>query len=163
MPKIVNYGKFLETGSLQSNSVTRLVNFGGKCQILISFILSVAVDKCNYTTLVSLIARDTRVAHYSKSQIFVQKFNFDKTLQFFSGNPSCQQLKSANTQHFHEFSPKFFLTIFLVKSNLSTAQNSKTAAFSRVFTQNNWTIFLGKSKLNFWTKNEDFEQCEWCT
>ena len=23
------------------------------------------------------------------------------------------------------------------------------------------TIFLGKSKLNFWTKDEDFEQCAW--
>ena len=40
---------------------------------------------------------------------------------------------------------------FLVKSKLSTAKKSKTAAFSRVFTQNNSTIFLGKSKLNFWT------------
>ena len=43
------------------------------------------------------------LTHYSKSQIFVQKFNFDKTLQFFSGNQSCQQLKCANPQHFHEF------------------------------------------------------------
>ena len=42
--------------------------------------------------------------HYSKSQIFVQKFNFDKTFsrvfhtnsfwQFFSSNQMCQQLKS---------------------------------------------------------------------
>ena len=60
---------------------------------------------------------------------------------------------------FTSFSSKFFLTIFLVKSKLSTAKVSKTAAFSRVFTQNNWTTFLGKSKLNFWTTNEDFEQC----
>ena len=50
--------------------------------------------------------------------------------QFFSWNQSCQQLKSPKPQHFHEFSPK---TI-------------------RQF-------FLRKSKLNFWTKNEDFEQC----
>merc|ERR1712062_339702 len=50
-------------------------------------------------------------------------------------------------------------TILLVKSKFLTVQNSKTAVFSRVFTQNNSTIFLGKSKLNFWTKNEDFEQC----
>ena len=47
-----------------------------------------------------------------------------------------------------------------MKTKLSTAKKSKTAAFSRVFTQNNLTTFLGKSKLNFWTKNEDFEQCE---
>ena len=50
-----------------------------------------------------------RASHYSKSQIFVQKFNFDKTLQFFSGNKRCQQLKCANPQHFHEFfTQKFF-------------------------------------------------------
>ena len=55
---------------------------------------------------------------------------------------------------FTSFSPKFFLTIFLVKSKLSTAKKCQTAAFSRVFTQNNSTI---ESKLNFWTKNEDFE------
>ena len=62
-------------------------------------------------------------------------------------------------RHFHEFFTQIFLTIFLVKSKLSTAKKSKTTTFSRVFTQNNSTIFLGKSKLNFWTKNEDFEQC----
>ena len=78
-------------------------------------------------------------AHYYKSQIFVQKFNFDKAptvfhpnffWQFFSWNQSCQQLKSPKPQHFHEF-----------------------------FTQK-IDNFHGKSKLNFWTKNEDFEQCE---
>ena len=55
-------------------------------------------------------------AHYSKSQIIAQKFNFDKTptfsrvlhpnfffRQFFSWNQSCQQLKSPKPQHFHEF------------------------------------------------------------
>ena len=50
--------------------------------------------------------------HYSKSQIFVQKFNFDKT-----------------------------------------------PTISRVFHPKKVDNFLGKSKLNFWTKNEDFEQC----
>ena len=58
-------------------------------------------------------------------------------------------------QHFHEFFSQYFLTIFLMKSKLSTAKKSKTTTFSRVFPPN----FLGKSKLNFWTKNEDFEQC----
>ena len=79
---------------------------------------------------------------YSKSQIFVQKFNFDKTptfsrvfhpnffWQFFSWNQSCQQLKCPKPQLFHEF-----------------------------FTQK-IDNFLGKTKLNFWTKNEDFEQCD---
>ena len=50
--------------------------------------------------------------------------------QFFSWNQSCQQLKSPKPQHFYEF-----------------------------FTPKKSTIFLGKSKLNFWTKNEDFERC----
>ena len=57
-------------------------------------------------------------SHYSKSQILVQKFNFDKTptfsrvfnskffWQFFSWNQSCQQLKRPNPQHFHEFFTK---------------------------------------------------------
>ena len=48
------------------------------------------------------------LSHYSKSQIFVQKFNFDKPNEFFN--------------------------------------------------QNFFDNFLRKSKLNFWTKNEDFEQ-----
>ena len=54
-------------------------------------------------------------AHYSKIQIFVQKFNFDKTpniftsfspkffWQFFSWNQSCQQLESPKPQHFRDF------------------------------------------------------------
>ena len=54
--------------------------------------------------------------HYSKSQIFVQKFNFDKTPTF--------------SRVFH---PNFFLIIFLVKSKLSTAKKSKTTTFTRVF------------------------------
>ena len=41
---------------------------------------------------------------------------------------------------------------FLGKSKLSTAKKPQTAAFSRFCTQNNSTIFLGKSKLSFWTK-----------
>ena len=63
--------------------------------------------------------------HYSKSQIFVQKFNFDLT-------PS--------------FSPNTFLTIFLVKSKLSTAKMSKTTTFSQVFHPQKVDNVLGKSK-----------------
>ena len=55
--------------------------------------------------------------------------------QFFSWNQSCQQLKSPKPQRFHEF-----------------------------FTPKKIDNYLGKPKLNFWTKNEDFEQCviHWC-
>ena len=59
------------------------------------------------------------------------------------------------------FSTKFFLAIFLVKSKLSTAKKSKTTTFSRFFQPpKKIDNCLGKSKLNFWTKKEDFEQCE---
>ena len=34
-----------------------------------------------------------------------------------------------------------------------------TSHFQEFFYPKKSTIFLGKSKLNFWTKNEDFEQC----
>ena len=67
-----------------------------------------------------------------------------------------------NPQHFHEFFTQIFLAIFLVKSKLSTAKKSKTTTFSRVFHPIFFfdIFFLVKSKLNFWTKNEDSEQCE---
>ena len=55
-------------------------------------------------------------SHYSKRQIFVQNI-------------------------FTSFSPKIFLTIFLVKSKLSTAKKSKTTTFSRVFHPQKTTIF----------------------
>ena len=80
-------------------------------------------------------------SHYSKSQIFVQKFNFDKTPTF------------------SRFSPKIFLTIFFVKSKLSTAKKSKTPTFSRVFHPQKSIIFSKNQNWNFRQKNEDFEQC----
>ena len=52
------------------------------------------------------------------------------------------------------------MTIFLLKSKLSTAKKSKTTTFSRVFHPKKIDNFLGKSKLNLWTKNEDFEHCD---
>ena len=45
------------------------------------------------------------------------------------------------TQHFHKFFTQIFLTIFLVKSKLSTAKKSKTTTFSRVFHPKKSTIF----------------------
>ena len=65
-------------------------------------------------------------------------------------------------QFCHEFFTQIFLTIFLVKSKLSTAKKSKTKIFSRVFHPPKIDNFLGKSKLNFWTKNEDFVLCKRC-
>ena len=51
-------------------------------------------------------------------RIFYRQFKF-----FLGQNPNI----------FTSFSTKFFLTIFLVKSRLSTAKKSKTTTFSRVF------------------------------
>ena len=78
---------------------------------------------------------------YSKSQIFVQKFNF--------------YTKPTKPPTFSRvFHPNFFLTIFLVKSKLRSPNPQHLNIFTS-FSDN----FLRKSKLNFWTKNEDFEQC----
>ena len=76
-----------------------------------------------------------KVTFLSKSSILTKPQHFH---EFFTQNfvdnfsreiKSCQQLKSLKPQHFHEFFTKKI------------------------------DNFLGKSKLNFWTKNEDFEQC----
>ena len=74
-----------------------------------------------------------------KSQIFVQKSNFDKTPTF--------------SRVFH---PKFFLTIFLVKSNLSTAKKSKTKTFSRVFHPPKKRQFSREIKVEFLDKKWRF-------
>ena len=60
-------------------------------------------------------------SHYLKSQIFVQKINFEKK----------------KNQHFHEFVTQNFFDNFSREIKV-----------------------VNNSKLNFWTKNEDFEQCE---
>ena len=74
--------------------------------------------------------------HYSKSQIFVQKFNFDKT-------PTFSQVFLSN------FFDNFSREIKVVQNhNIFTS-----------FSPQKIDNFLGKSKLNFWTKNEDFEEC----
>ena len=65
-------------------------------------------------------------------------------------------------RHFHEFFTQIFLTIFLVKSKLSTAKKSKTTTFSRVFHSKNRQFsreikveFLDK-KWRFLKKNETY-------
>merc|ERR1712016_84704 len=84
------------------------------------------------------------MSHYSKSQIFVQKIDFDKTPTF--------------SRVFHS---NFFLTIFLVKSKLSTAKKSKTTTFSRVFHPKNRQFSREIKVEYFGTKNEDFEECRY--
>ena len=50
---------------------------------------------------------------------------------------------------FTSFSTNIFLTIFLVKSKLSTAKKSKTTTFSRVFLPKKSTIFSGNQSWIF--------------
>ena len=85
----------------------------------------------------------TLKAHYSKSQIFVQKFNLPRFYlkTFFLGKS-----KLSIFTHF------FFFDNFFVKSKLSTPKKCKTQQFLEYFTQ----FFFGKSS---WTKIEDFELC----
>jgi len=81
------------------------------------------------------VVKNFKIAtHYSKSQFFVQKFNFDKISTF----------SRVFTQ--------IFLTIFLVESKLSTAKKSKTTTISRVFHPQKLTIFLGNQSWIFGQK-----------
>ena len=113
--------------------------------------------------------------HYSKSQIFVQKFNFDRTSTFsrvfhsiffwqlFSWNPSCQQLKSPKPQHFHEFSPQK-IDSFLEKSKLNFGHKWR---FRTVWLQcNRNKIQISKecsstSQLLFSSTVENWRDCCW--
>ena len=72
--------------------------------------------------------------HYSRSQNFVQ-------------NSTLTTKKKVTS-----FSTKIFLTIFLVKSKLSTAKKSKTTSFSRVFHPKKSTIFSGNQSRIFGQK-----------
>ena len=94
----------------------------------------------SWTTQIILIIWNSQ-AHYSKSQFFVQKFNFGKTSTFswvfhpnFFDNFSCE-IKAVNS--------------------LEVQNHNIFTSFSPPKINN----FLEKSKLIFWTKYEDFEQC----
>ena len=72
-----------------------------------------------------------KVKFLSKNSILTKLYNF-------LGKSMLSTTKKVQIPNiFTSFSPQIFLTIFLVKSKLSTAKKSKTAAFSRVFNQNN--------------------------
>ena len=77
----------------------------------------------------------SQLLHYSKSHFFVQKFNFDQKPNIFKS-----------------FSPKFILTIFLVKSKLPTAKKSKTTTISRVFQPKRNRQFSREIKVEFLDK-----------
>ena len=86
----------------------------------------------------ALIPVNTVIENLARKFTLFEKSNFCPKIQFWQ-NPNI----------FTSFSSKFFWTIFLVKSKLSIAKKSKITSFSTPKIDN----FLGKSKLNFWTKN----------
>ena len=77
----------------------------------------------------------------TQSTTLFEKSNFCPKIQFWQ-NPNI----------FTSFSPKFFFTIFLVKSKMSTAKKSKTTTFSRVFHSKKSTIFTGNQSCIFGQK-----------
>ena len=64
--------------------------------------------------------------------------------------------KVQNHNIFTSFSPKFFLTIFLVKSKLSTAKKPQTTTFSRVFHPKKIDNFSREIKVEFLDKKWRF-------
>ena len=84
---------------------------------------------------------------FSYDHTLFQKSNFSPKIQFWQ-NPNI----------FMSFSPQIFLTIFLVKSKLSTAFKAKTTTFLRIFhPQKNREIFL-EIKVEFLDKKWRFKQ-----
>ena len=94
-------------------------------------------------------ARLIITSHYSKSQILSKNSSLKKnsTIFFFSFLDKSKLSTTANPQHFHEFLTQIFLTIFLVKSKLSTAKKSKPTTFSRVFNPNFFDNFSREIKV----------------
>ena len=133
---------------------------------------------CNYVvgSTVTISSNHRNYTCHQTLYLVYQKFKSDKTSMtiirkikilneynctLFKKSDFCPKFQFwPNPNIFTSFSPKIFLTIFLVKSKLSTAKKSKTTTFSRVFHPKKISNFLRKSKLNFWTKNEYLEQCE---
>ena len=103
------------------------------------------------------------ITKYADTKGINAKFSMRSCLQraplLAKSHYSKRSILTKNQTFSRVFQPKFFLIIFLVKSKLSTAKKSKITTFSRVFHPQKIDNFLGKSKLNFWTKKEDFEQC----
>ena len=77
----------------------------------------------------------TFVTHYSKSQIFVQKFNFDKI-----------------KQHFHEFFTQIFFDNFFREIKVVNSKKVQNQNIFTIFSPKKIDNFLGKLKLNVWTK-----------
>ena len=95
----------------------------------------------------------TQVWLHQETRIVIQVESFEYSITLFEKSNFCPQIPFwQNPNIFTSFSPKIFLTIFLVKSKLSTAKKSKTTTFSRVFHPKRSTIFSGNQSRIFGQK-----------
>ena len=62
-------------------------------------------------------------------------------------------------QHFHEFFTQHFFDNFSRAIKVVNSSKGQNHNIFTSFSLKKIDNFLGKSKLDFWTKNEDFEQC----
>ena len=63
-------------------------------------------------------------------------------------------------QHFHEFFTQHFFDNFSRAIKVVNSSKGQNHNIFTSFSLKKIDNFLGKSKLDFWTKNEDFEQCD---
>ena len=118
---------------------------------------SISTHRVAHTITESHMKRDNCHFHNPHNILLViNEEKKDSMYTLFEKSNFVQNFNLTKPQQFHEFFIQIFLTIFLVKSKLLTAKKSKTTTISRVFHPKKIDNFLGKSKLNFWTKNEDF-------
>ena len=104
------------------------------------------------------ILKPRKVIHTIRKVKFLSKNSILTKLYNFLGKSKLSTTKTCKSPTFSRvFYPTYFWHFFSWNQSCQQLKKSQTAAFSRVLTQNNSTIFLGKSNLNFWTKNEDFE------
>ena len=122
------------------NIVSHPMSVSGCIQIR-AFVTLKANSACS--SIICQSKRNTSVMVYYFT--LFEKSNFCPKIQFWQ-----------STNIFTSFSPQIFLTIFSWNQSCQLLKSSKPQHFHEFFTQK-IDNFLGKSKLNFWTKNEDFE------
>ena len=107
------------------------------------------------------------VQYIFEKSIFVQKFNFDQKPKHFhpiflvkSKSTTAEKLKT--TTFSRVFHPRFFWQFFSWNESCHQLKSPKPQHVHEFFTPKKSTIISGNqsSKLNLWTKNEDFEQCK---